>query len=163
MLKTAFHSEIFRFSSILFWGDNAIVHSRSSSYVLVKSDRSAQVSQFGEHCVTHSILQYTVSQSEFSVQVMWPCYQPIRLEKWLATITTGTINDVVMRCFLAKQFKSWEKEKSFFFFREVVGTILKTKEKEVLDKFFCPLKTDMRTHFCVFTLCFFLNMSQCHF
>ena len=35
---------------------SSLGHSSSSSYVLVKSDLPTQVSQFGEHCVTHCVL-----------------------------------------------------------------------------------------------------------
>jgi hypothetical protein len=45
----------------------------------VKSDRSAQVSQFGEHCVTHCTDVH--SQSEDSISVTWPIFWPISKEK----------------------------------------------------------------------------------
>ena len=43
----------------------------SSSYVLVKSDLPTQVSQFGEHCVTHCVL-LLFSQWKASAHVTWP-------------------------------------------------------------------------------------------
>ena len=111
---------------------SSLGHSSSSSYVLVKSDLPTQVSQFGEHCVTHCVLlQPEPIKGECAHHVT--LVKPIKSEKLPKTTTeeqserrrrentTHTQNDdVVMRVrdYSRKRIKEFN---SFIFSKGTAG------------------------------------------